>query len=690
MLIQSKAPRNRNKIVLWSAIAILLLLALNAIIQNKGDGLKNILGGKNNTPAAGDKTEVASLLYTEDLLTDTVNRVYQRENLTLYLNNELGAPTLMAVYKDSLSELEENGRFLVFLYLKDPSKWRSVNKKWDHILLTKEQLIPITKVVDNTPHYIFKFRLEHPYFNIENLKELEFVRHTREFGRFEEVRINPDSVGLIYPISNTLDKLQISVSKKRMQKITDKRNHALESGILITNDDDFVNATITTDGKEAIKANMRLKGDWTDHLEHPSKWSYRIVPVGEQTVFGMRKFSVQHPKSRNYLWEWLFNKVVKDNDLIGLRYDFLNVTLNITDTDSIIPMGIMALEESFDKILIENNRRREGLILGFDESGMWDERKQLRDLSLDLTRDLDLPKANELPVKVYNENKTLSSPVLSRQFTIAKNLILGLRDGELELSEAFDVDKLTTYIALSNLFGGHHGLHIENIRIYYNPVTNKLEPVSFDSNSGYPVSFLRGYPIGIRDAVFEEKLVEKYEQVSSTEFISGFIRKYEEALNVLALNLSGEFDEASIDFSVLQHNANLIKKKILPANIIDATLLSYDNSGMEVEIKNLSEFTVVVEDLVLANKKSLNENNTRQLIPPKDTLQIKFQLKKSFNNAFVSKKNKEGGFRYPKDLSKITLSHHISGSEHKKYKPIRAFNSNFEATVVNEDRPKPH
>jgi len=454
------------------------------------------------------------------------------------------------------------------------------------------------------------------------------------------------------------------------------------SGVLMTADDDFVAAEVSGGGKNNIKANIRLKGDWTDHLEHPNKWSYRIVPNGENTIYGMRKFSVQHPKSRNYIWEWLFNKVVKDNDLVGLRYDFVNVNLRITDIDSIIPMGAMALEESFDKILIENNRRREGLILSFDESQIWNERKQLRDLKLDLTKDFDLPAIGELPIKLYNENKTLASPVLAKQFEIAKNLLLGLRDNKLQLSEAFDVDKLTLYIALSNLFGGHHGLHIENIKIYYNPVTNKLEPISFDSNSGSNIATLRGYPVGIADELFKEKLVEKYELVSSQEFLDNLTKKYSAELNTIALNLSGEFNEASVSFSVLEHNANLIKKKIFPSNTIIPTLIAHNGEVMDVEVKNFSKFPVVINGLVLENRKILNERNEKISIAPNDTVLVKFRLKKSFNNAFVSKKNKEGGFRYPKDLSKIKLSHHLLGSNVQKYEAIKAFSSTFDAAVI--------
>lgn len=685
MLINSKEKNKAGKILVWSVALLFILILVKVFVPFEGY-LDNNSANHTNLEALEVPSIIRSNLNTEDILGSNKNRIYHRDNLSLYLNNELGTPTIMMVYTDSITELEKNGRFLAFLYLKDPTEWRKMNKNWDHILLTKESLIPVTKELNNRKYYIFKFRLEHPYFDISNLRELEFVRHTKQLGRFETIKFNPEDQDYIYPVHNNLGKLKISLKLSDLQKITKKRNIALKSGILITNDDDFVKARIGIKGKENIKSSIRLKGDWTDHLEHPTKWSYRIVPEGEETIFGMRKFSIQHPKSRNYIWEWLFNKVVKDNDLIGLRYDFVNVDLLVSDKDAIIPMGIMALEESFDKILIENNKRREGLILGFDESGMWNERKQVRDLLLDYPADVDLPKPIELPVKVYNENKVLSSPVLSKQFKVAKNLIFGLRNGKLKLSEAFDVDKLTFYIALSNLFGGLHGLHIENLRIYYNPVTNKLEPISFDSNSGNKLNLLRDYPIGIYDELYKEKLIENYEKVSSAEFINSFVKRYIDELNDLSLNMSGEFNDAAVDLSILQHNANLIKKKIFPHTIISSSLISMDETNMKIEIINISEFPVVIDGLVLKNGKLLNKNEQKLIINPNDTINYNFRLKTSFQNAFVSKKNKEGGFRYPKDLQKIRLSHHVIGSKTEKYNIVHAYTSLLEQEVIDDTK----
>ena len=128
-----------------------------------------------------------------------------------------------------------------------------------------------------------------------------------------------------------------------------------------------ITARITVDGKTA-KVRMRLKGDITDHLQG-DKWSFRIKVNGDNTIWGMRRFSLQAPERSGWGHEWVMYQWFRKEGLISLRYDFIDLTLNGRR------LGIFALEESFSKELIEHNRRREGPILKWDESLLFDHRK---------------------------------------------------------------------------------------------------------------------------------------------------------------------------------------------------------------------------------------------------------------------------------------------------------------------------
>ena len=68
----------------------------------------------------------------------------------------------------------------------------------------------------------------------------------------------------------------------------------------------------------------------------------------------MKQFSLHHPRTRNWLFEWLGHRILRREGTLALRYRFVDVTLNGKH------LGIYALEEHFEKRLIEHNRRREG------------------------------------------------------------------------------------------------------------------------------------------------------------------------------------------------------------------------------------------------------------------------------------------------------------------------------------------
>ena len=87
-----------------------------------------------------------------------------------------------------------------------------------------------------------------------------------------------------------------------------------------------------------------MKGDWTDHLLG-EKWSFRIETKKKKAFLGMREFSLQHPRTRNYLNEFVLHKLLKYENLPYLRYKFIPVSLNGKY------LGIYALEEHFSKNL---------------------------------------------------------------------------------------------------------------------------------------------------------------------------------------------------------------------------------------------------------------------------------------------------------------------------------------------------
>ena len=103
--------------------------------------------------------------------------------------------------------------------------------------------------------------------------------------------------------------IRLDMKFLNVEKLNNKRNEALESLVLNATDDDYVKGIISVNN-DSYKADIRLKGDWTDHLIG-DKWSFRAKLKDGKTLYGMNKFSLQSPRTRRFIWEWLYHDLLR-------------------------------------------------------------------------------------------------------------------------------------------------------------------------------------------------------------------------------------------------------------------------------------------------------------------------------------------------------------------------------------------
>ena len=266
--------------------------------------------------------------------------------------------------------------------------------------------------------------------------------------------------------------LVIDVPFKDMSRIFQKRDEALAIGHLVQGDDDFVNGSIRVDGR-VVRVKLRLKGDWVDHLQG-RKWSFRVRVRDGDHLAGMRRFSLQHPLTRGYQAELMYFELLRGLGVMTPRYFFVDVTLNGDN------VGLMALEEFFAKELLEFNRRREGVIVRFDESLPWAARDSLSGEPVGWNGAFD--DYRNAAIDGIGSTRIAESPVLSDQYRVAQGLLQGFADGKLTASQVFDIEQLGRFIAVSDALGAWHATRWANLRFYLNPISLKLEPIPFDAN----------------------------------------------------------------------------------------------------------------------------------------------------------------------------------------------------------------
>lgn len=269
-----------------------------------------------------------------------------------------------------------------------------------------------------------------------------------------------------------LPQLVIDINFRNLSKLYAKRNEALDLGYLVQAEDDFVPATIRLENR-TVDVKLRLKGDMVDHVR-TSKWSFRIHAKGDDHIFGLRRFSLQHPETRGFQAEVMFLETLRRMGVLAPRYFFVNVVVNGND------VGLMALEEHFSSELLESSGRRDGIILRFDESLMWADRVARGRDAVRYTGPFD--DIYNAPIEAFRSSAIEESERLKREYAVAAGLLRAFVEDEMPAANVFDVDKLGQFLAAAELWGVWHALGWNNQRFYLNPLTMRLEPIGYDGH----------------------------------------------------------------------------------------------------------------------------------------------------------------------------------------------------------------
>lgn len=407
------------------------------------------------------------------------------------------------------------------------------------------------------------------------------------------------------------DKVVLDIKHEDYQKLAYQRERALERGLLFTGSDDFVPAKLTYNGKK-VDVRVRLKGIGSDHWSDSRKWSFRVEVKNGESVNGMSVFSLQQPKTRKYLNEWYLHKLLNFNDLLSLRFLFVNLKVNGDN------LGTYAIEEYFDKNVIENNRFREGPIFRFSDN--------------------DLSWTNEIPyseqdifnlsvVKPFNTTKLMNNESIYKQFIQAKNMLGSLRKGELNTSQVFDVVKLAKAFAIIDLSGHKHATDLINFRFYYNPVTSLIEPLIYDNefiDEAVELESQAGeknanfFEINDRSPGFKEMFFNDLE----------FFKEYVKALNeVSQKEMLDEFFESTNDEyyknllilyksypwyafqgkPILYRNQEYIQNILNPVQAFQAYFVEHKDGKVSMQIGNSQSLPIEI----LGIEYNSNEYNTR-------------------------------------------------------------------------------
>ncbi len=386
------------------------------------------------------------------------------------------------------------------------------------------------------------------------------------------IKIKFKSLKYIF-IKNKLEYIGIIIDQKNLHNLElQRRNKKNRSVPILAN---FATAKLISENKE-YDIKLRLKGDRVLHWYNKDQVSYKVDLKGKNIVWGLEEFSVQKPIIRNYVYEFTFHKLLKFNELISLKYFFINLSLNDTDR------GIYAVEEGFSKELIERNKKKNGPIFGLDErSGV-----RYPNVKYDL----------------YSKDYWISNYPELIESALLK--LENLKNKKINVNEIFDLGKWATFFATIDLSNTLHGSLSKSVKLYYNPVTKKFEPIGFDGhhnstlfneflildfmdkknlNCSYVCRdrewYLRFFKNkdGSNNSEFIELYLDALRNISSQKFLENFNKKYSEEIQFNNLQLQSETSKKDLNYykglGLYIFNENFLLEK---SKYINDRLKKYD------------------------------------------------------------------------------------------------------------------
>ena len=446
-------------------------------------------------------------------------------------------------------------------------------------------------------------------------------------------------------IFETIDHtVELNIQQQNIIKLENNRKEKLENANtpwVEVEADLFLN-------NELIKADVRLKGDREFHYEYKNRSSYKINLKDDYIYKSLTSFSIQKPRARNYIHEWIFHKIADELDIINLDYEFVKFKLNGQN------LGLYVIEESFSNNLLEKNNRRAGPTFGLNEIF---EAEDIQNFNLD-------------PYQINYWSRTENEQVL----LFAKNKLTNFFENKIEIGQVLDIEKWTDYFALCDLLMTYHGLLPKSVKFYFNPVSNLFEPIAFDghktpaydphpvldkvnlynhrnsflmANSDetsalYKTNYIKWLRLfffnnkGELDKNFYNAYQKSVAKIINKEFLNGFFDKYQKQIN--KYNSKIYLDDFQFDYSTY-------RKKGLGIYFFDKKQI-YKRVDKINELNKINLDQIVFEDF----GKKIFVNNKNYLNNKLNLKSIKCDKKKSIN---INKKIKYG--KYFIDKEKLNL-----------------------------------
>ena len=370
--------------------------------------------------------------------------------------------------------------------------------------------------------------------------------------------------------SADIEKIEILVSKANLKTLDSLRSDALQNKQVKPNHKHYVQA-IGIFKKDSFKLKIRLKGDKIDHYQSDPP-SYRIKVLDNKMIKGTNKFSIQSFDTRNFSQEWIYHKILAQQDVLSLFSDVIRLCIDNSDV-------IYSFEEHFTHSITDRSGRPRGPIICISENLFW-----INKLSPDSVQKFT---QKEIYLKSPIKQLKYYAPLDDVDIERACDLLDDFRTKKKKTSEVFNVSKLAIHFATADLTNSHHALRWHNNRFYYNPEVGKLEPIGFDGTSWKPLTsfafddeFLSSIKWSemFSDQEFAKAYLHQLNLMSQPEFLDHFFQQYQDELSELE-SKTYRYRYFHPNYKILYQNAEWIRAHLpdLKASLMDLNKCTKDH-----------------------------------------------------------------------------------------------------------------
>jgi len=301
-------------------------------------------------------------------------------------------------------------------------------------------------IYDNSGRVVrsFEFKSEKiSFFNLEpGIKLFKVHRCISKGSLYAEFKSKGKNIETIniQEIDIRLNKKEKELNRLISLSKTKKANIVKVAGSLIK-------TKLIANDKE-YSVNIKLAGRTAHHLS----WfpSIDVDIVGGNSYRGMTSFKLYRLNTKSGLHDIVLMSILKDLGFLTPRVDIIKLKVNSVNE------GFYYLMESPSAPYIVNNQRVDGDIVGTDNN------KLMFNYPINGTLDKNL---------YFNARNKFHNKASKQDYLNG-------------LNNQLDNLKISSYVGFLSAFASGHGLGIDDLRFYYNPISLKYEPIPRDLNPG--------------------------------------------------------------------------------------------------------------------------------------------------------------------------------------------------------------